>query len=217
MPRLADALKQGVDAFLVKPVGLVELEGHLKVAQRIHDLEDQLAARMQERKQFYRDVLAAVSRQRLHLVDVEEIPDVGQRHYRQDLHETVDWHGARAVAEGGGGERFVARAAREPGPGGWRGDDQRHPACPPWALRNLCGSRIVAVRVRDRGDGISPAVLPSCVLMQNWSTKASMGVGFEMMLQLADEVWLATGPHGTTVQLATREELSGQPQPSLPV
>ena len=57
------------------------------------------------------------------------------------------------------------------------------------------------VRVRDRGKGIRAEDLPSSILQSGFSTKVSLGMGYTLMLELVDKVWLATGPDGTLVQL----------------
>jgi anti-sigma regulatory factor (Ser/Thr protein kinase) len=60
--------------------------------------------------------------------------------------------------------------------------------------------RIVA-RVYDHGPGIRPEQIPATLLLPGYSTTVSLGMGFTIMLQLMDTVWLATGPEGTTVQM----------------
>jgi hypothetical protein len=41
-------------------------------------------------------------------------------------------------------------------------------------------------------------------LSAGFSTKASLGVGYTLMLQLVDRLWLATSDEGTIVQLEKR-------------
>jgi PAS domain S-box-containing protein len=53
--------------------------------------------------------------------------------------------------------------------------------------------------VSDRGPGISSLILPKAVLLRGFSTKPSMGLGYSVMLQLADRVLLKTDRNGTDV------------------
>src|SRR5262249_49359737 len=59
----------------------------------------------------------------------------------------------------------------------------------------------VRVPVADQGSGIDQLQLPRATLMKGYSTRASMGLGFTLMHELADRLYLNTGPHGTTVIL----------------
>lgn len=55
--------------------------------------------------------------------------------------------------------------------------------------------------VSDRGPGIEALTLPEAVLRAGYSTTASLGMGYKAMLSIADKVYLATGPTGTTVAI----------------
>lgn len=68
----------------------------------------------------------------------------------------------------------------------------------------------VQVRIEDQGEGITVENLPKATLARGFSTKATLGHGFKMMLQTVDRIFLLTGRGGTTVVL---EQESG---PSLP-
>lgn len=59
----------------------------------------------------------------------------------------------------------------------------------------------VWVCVRDRGSGIESLILPRAVLRRGFSTKPSLGLGYSIMLDVADHILLKTGAHGTTVVL----------------
>jgi anti-sigma regulatory factor (Ser/Thr protein kinase) len=71
--------------------------------------------------------------------------------------------------------------------------------------------RVIA-RISDYGGGIRSEDLPASILVPGFSTKISLGMGYTLMLKLSDRVWLATGPHGTVVQI----EKSAQPCPLVP-
>ena len=60
--------------------------------------------------------------------------------------------------------------------------------------------RIIA-RVCDSGPGIRSEDVPAAVLTPGYSTKVSLGMGYTLMLELVDTIWMSTGPEGTVVQL----------------
>jgi anti-sigma regulatory factor (Ser/Thr protein kinase)/PAS domain-containing protein len=66
---------------------------------------------------------------------------------------------------------------------------------------------VVQAVVSDHGPGIDFRTLPRATLIPGFSTVATLGMGFTIMLQLCDRVLLATGPHGTTLVL----ELAASP------
>lgn len=53
--------------------------------------------------------------------------------------------------------------------------------------------------VVDRGNGIDTFIIPKVALLAGFSTRASMGLGYTLILRVCDNVKLATGPEGTTV------------------
>ena len=59
----------------------------------------------------------------------------------------------------------------------------------------------VWVGVEDCGHGIDSLILPKALLRRGFSTKPSLGLGYTIMLEVADRVLLCTGPTGTTVIL----------------
>lgn len=57
------------------------------------------------------------------------------------------------------------------------------------------------VSMTDRGQGIADLILPRVALERGFTTKPSLGMGYTLMLSLADQVYLSTGPGGTRVAL----------------
>ena len=49
--------------------------------------------------------------------------------------------------------------------------------------------------------GIESLILPRVTLQRGFSTKPSLGLGYSIMLEVADHILLRTGPRGTTVIL----------------
>ncbi|MDI6881044.1 MAG: HD domain-containing protein [Desulfitobacteriaceae bacterium] len=58
---------------------------------------------------------------------------------------------------------------------------------------------ILHIIVQDNGSGIELSDLPKSTLLSGYSSKLSMGQGFNLLLKLMDRVVLSTGPQGTTV------------------
>lgn len=55
--------------------------------------------------------------------------------------------------------------------------------------------------ISDRGPGIPALTLPDVALRGGYSTAGTLGMGYKIMISLADRVCLATGPDGTTVSI----------------
>jgi len=78
---------------------------------------------------------------------------------------------------------------------------------------------VARLRVADSGSGINPQDLPKATLQKGWSSRASLGLGFTVINETADKVYLHTGPQGTTIiiemALVPRNELPFQLNPLL--
>lgn len=70
---------------------------------------------------------------------------------------------------------------------------------------------VIAV-VSDRGPGIPALALPDVALTRGYSTAETLGVGYKVMIEFTDRVYLATGADGTTVAL----EMKYRPPEVLP-
>lgn len=161
-----------------------------------------LRAKEAEKKRFCRDVIRAVTNDKLHLVDVEEIPATGDLVMEAPCTEPIDCRTVR---------RQLQQIAVEVGLAGEAADDLvlavgegttnavKHGAAGHCAVYRT-EDRLIA-RVSDRGQGIRSADLPASLLLPGFSTQISLGLGYTLMLKLVDRIWLATGPEGTVVQL----------------
>jgi anti-sigma regulatory factor (Ser/Thr protein kinase) len=67
------------------------------------------------------------------------------------------------------------------------------------------------VRIQDTGAGMDPLSLPCATLLKGYSTKASMGLGFTIMHELTDRLYLHTGSAGTIVVLEMAVKPSEEP------
>lgn len=65
--------------------------------------------------------------------------------------------------------------------------------------------------VRDFGPGIDFRQLPKATLVQGFSTTSTMGMGFTIMLEVADRVLLTTDAHGTVVVLEVEIPQTAEP------
>lgn len=61
--------------------------------------------------------------------------------------------------------------------------------------------KTLQIVISDSGPGIDFKTLPKATLMNGFSTRKSMGVGFTIMLDIAERVLLSTQPGNTTVVL----------------
>jgi ligand-binding sensor protein/anti-sigma regulatory factor (Ser/Thr protein kinase) len=79
------------------------------------------------------------------------------------------------------------------------------------AFQAFCRGESLQVAITDEGPGIDFRTLPRATLMPGFSTAASLGMGFTIMLQLCERVLLCTRPGRTVVVL----ELAAAQEPAL--
>lgn len=155
-----------------------------------------------EKKLFYRDVLRTVTRGKFHLVEPEEIPSLGTLVLETGLTDPRDYERAR---EG------LLEAGRQVGLRGDRLSDlglafgEAASNAVKHGVRGHCevfadGDRVL-VRIRDEGPGIRMEDLPASLFERGFSTRTSLGMGYTIMLELADTLWLSTDARGTILQL----------------
>lgn len=177
--------------------------GELRALNR--ELEARVAQRTEEQKQFYREAIRALTHDKLHLVDREEIPGEGEPLIDVSLDGPDAYRALRSQ---------VREAALASGMSPQAADDlvlamgEAAANAIKHAVEGRCslyrGADRLLVRVSDHGAGIRPEQLPVSLLLPGYSTKVSLGMGYTVMLSLADRIWLATGPEGTVVQLEKR-------------
>jgi len=69
--------------------------------------------------------------------------------------------------------------------------------------------------VSDQGPGIATLMLPDVALRRGYSTVGTLGMGYKVMVSLADRVYLATSSQGTTVAVEMRLEPEDLPVPNV--
>jgi GAF domain-containing protein len=155
------------------------------------------------KKQFYRDIVYAVTNGKLNLCEPGEI----EEHWERSL--------AEQVVETDFDIKRVRDLVRQIGEGAGMAEGRVEDLClcaseaATNALKHAGGGRawvdhndtLVRLRVVDAGAGIDPLQLPRATLMRGYSTRASMGLGFTLMHELADRIYLHTGPQGTVLIL----------------
>ncbi len=158
------------------------------------------------RRQFYRDALAAVTHGKLHLLESPELeetwsqsgPALGERAIRSyaDVPEMRKFVEQTLLGQGFTEEKAhdMALCATEAA-----GNVIKH-AEYGW-VRIRGDADVVRICIEDRGPGIHFSNLPSAVLKAGFSTAPSLGMGYSILLEMADAVFLSTGEHGTSVIL----------------
>ena len=72
--------------------------------------------------------------------------------------------------------------------------------------------------VSDHGKGMEALALPEVALRRGYTTAFSLGMGYKTILAVADKVYLATGPAGTTVaiEMSLHAAETAEPEMTLP-
>lgn len=185
---------------------LISLSIPLAVAvDNFRHVEDKLSEES-SRRQFYRDALQAVTRGKLFLVEPDEFAAVwknagtsaGERliHSYADVPDLRKFVEATLAAEGFTEERChdMALCATEAA-----GNVVKHAES--GRLEIKVEGEDASILIEDRGPGISFTNLPNAVLTPGFSTAPSLGMGYSILLEMSDALYLSTHPGGTSVML----------------
>lgn len=176
--------------------------GQAATAIETATLHQQVLDAEREQKRFSCEILLCITQGKLRLVDADEIPTEGSLALELAVEDGNDYARLRSEL------RQIAERA------GMRPEDVDDAVLLVGevitnSIKHAGGGRcVIAVtpdrlvaRVSDHGGGIRPEHLPAALLTPGFSTKVSLGMGFTLIMELADRVWLSTGPRGTIVQV----------------
>lgn len=174
--------------------------------ERLQEVVSKLVEAEKDKREFCAQVVLAVTEGSLHLVEHNEIPAMSElsldlsleveenygkmREHLRDLGRQIDFSEEQTEDLVLAAGEAVTNAIKH-------------------AERGRCmvsySENEVVVRVSDHGEGIHPDALPETLFQAGFSTKISLGLGYTLLLKLVDEMWLATGPEGTILQLVKRK------------
>jgi len=166
-------------------------------------------ARLEEeatRRRFYRDALQAVTRGKLVLCEYEELEAhwelCGELLASAPLEAAADVPAARRCVEAClEAQGFPAETVFNMVTCASEAATNVVKYGPPGNLELRSDANAVRLRLDDVGPGIAFANLPRAVLMPGFSTAPSLGLGYSILLELCDQVHLATGEQGTRLIL----------------
>lgn len=174
-----------------------------EVITKRKEMELALQGSEERMRRFYRETILSVTDGKLDICGPEEIEP-----YLRNARLTVDVVAASAISEARHEVEAYLRGAGLP-------DEQADlmvlgvGEAIDNAIKHAVSARVYAgrnedsvwVAVSDKGKGIDSLILPRAVLLRGFSTKPSLGLGYCMMLDVADHILLSTGEQGTTVVL----------------
>ncbi len=190
---------------------LISVAAHMATAvENARNLELRLKEESQ-RRQFYRDALRAVTRGKLILCDLEELESAWnlceQKLAYLKVEQTSDVPKARDLVE------QILKGEGFP--------DERcydMALCTSEAVANVIkhaekgdlevgiADDLVRIKISDQGPGIDFAQLPKAVLSPGYSTAPSLGMGYSILLELVDCLYMSTGPQGTVLLMEVSQQ-----------
>ena len=175
-------------------------------------LIEQLEAQTGQQQRYLRDVLLSVTEKRLHLcLAREELPPA-----TPDLEQ-----GARLFLNAENLRPFRERVRRAAQSVGLNQDEVNdmvsatgeaamnaivHAGGGEGSVETDAATRRLRVTITDFGKGISWDDLPRALVDRGYSTAGTLGHGFWIILQTVENVWLYTGPGGTTIVMEQRRQ-----------
>jgi anti-sigma regulatory factor (Ser/Thr protein kinase) len=191
-----------------------------RLSSLVHELEaahEKTIRAELEKKVFYREVIRAVTRGKLELLDQQDVPQVGTPAEQLPVQDGHQYAAARRVIRGhcdDAGMSPERSADLLLAAGEAITNAMKHAT--EGRLTIYRSDTAIVLRVTDRGGGIASHQLPASILTPGFSTKVSLGMGYTMMLKLCDRLWLATSASGTVIQLAKDIEEPAAAEAMLP-
>lgn len=176
----------------------------------IHDITERKLAE-EQKLDFYRQTISAATQGRFVILEPSEIDDiVGPAHYEWRVDNMESIAIARHAASQFAAEKGLRQCAIE-----------RLEVCIGELASNACkyasGGRCsvhwtgeeLFFKVCDDGPGIEALRLPRVALLRRYTTGKSAGLGYKLVIESADAVYLSTGPTGTTVAVKILDQRNG--------
>ncbi len=179
----------------------------------LREAEEAVRKAEESKIEFYRRTISAATDGKLEITDVSEIERVaGPALASWEINTPTDLiairHGVAEQATGAGMDhvnigRFVLAVGEA------ATNAIKHAGGGVASLHKTDDS--VLFLVEDTGQGIKALNLPEVALRSRYSTAGTLGVGYKVMMNVADKVYLATGPEGTAVgvQMSLHPALAG--------
>jgi|GEM_PF-1117967 len=185
----------------------IELHGRIMLQAIVRDITDRKRTEA-EKRAFYRQTIMSVTDGKLLICDADDVdPYLLEAQVSIDVTQAIDMVKARRATE---------TVCSNAGLTGSRLDDFMIAAGEAItnAIKHATSARAYAgardgtvwIGVADNGPGIDSLILPEAVLRRGFSTRPSLGLGYSIMLGVADQVLLDTGPTGTKVVLVRNIE-----------
>jgi anti-sigma regulatory factor (Ser/Thr protein kinase) len=171
---------------------------------RLYEIEHDAAVRLQEKdrviRQAYSDVIGAVTGGRLVLLSPDEVGTVTMAEVGapNEIREASELSTARATIAGILGDNVrlqgllvafsegATNMLKHAGGGTYQVGETKEK---------------VQIILSDKGPGIDFRQLPKAALVPGFSTTQTLGLGFTLMMELTDRIYLCVSPDGTTVVL----------------
>jgi PAS domain S-box-containing protein len=188
---------------LVSATPILDQEHHFKGAFGMHTDITEHKQFEDRQREFYRRTILAATEGKLQLTEKDEIAKyAGQPLAMFKVENAEDFRSIRTM---------VVDIARSLGMDDDRAGDYvvtvgeavtnavKHAGSGRVSIHTQPGSIITVVS--DRGRGIEAMSIPEVALKRGYSTAGTLGMGYKVMTSIADKVYLATGPSGTTVAI----------------
>ena len=204
-----EMMKVGAQDFIMKhelarlaPAVARELRTSQILRER-RQAEEALEEEQQHRLEFYRRTIQAATDGKLMICDRQDIKRFASQEIEswtigrpEDLANIR--HGVEAAATSAG--MSEDRAARFTVCIGEAATNAlKHAGMGTVSLHRIDNALICVVE--DTGSGIQTMSIPDVALTRGYSTAGTLGMGYKIMISLADRVYLETGPEGVTVAI----------------